>query len=192
MEKRGLSHSELFSLAIIAFYSKLDYHLKQTNKSIGVIAAHLKQWTMKNHRHFWFVLFLPAYLFAYWALEQYTAPHYWISYIPLDDSIPFVDFFVIFYFMWYAYVILSGLFLMFADRPVFLSFMRHLMAGLILSVVICFIFPNAQELRPAEFERTTPFTSIVQAIYSVDTNTNVLPSKHVVGTLATAVAACKS
>lgn len=147
---------------------------------------------MKNRRHYWFVLFLPIYLLAFWALEQYNAPQYWISYIPLDDSIPFVDFFVLFYCMWYAYVIGTGLFLMFADIPVFQKFMRHLMIGLVFSLLICFAFPSAQELRPDNFERHNLFTSAIQAIYSVDTNTNVLPSMHVVGTLATVIAACKS
>ncbi len=147
---------------------------------------------MKNRRHFGFVLFLPMYLFAFWALEQYTAPQYWISYIPLDDSIPFVDFFVIFYCMWYAYVIGTGLFLMFTDVPVFQKFMLHLMIGLVLSLLICFVFPSAQELRPDKFEKHNLFTVTIQAIYAVDTNTNVLPSMHAVGTLAAAIAACKS
>ncbi|HWR22328.1 MAG TPA: phosphatase PAP2 family protein [Feifaniaceae bacterium] len=125
-------------------------------------------------------------------MERYTAPHYWISYLPLDDYIPFVDFFVVFYCMWYAYVIGTGFFLMFADVPVFCRFMRHMMIGLIASLLICFLFPNAQELRPDTFEKHTVFTAAVQAIYSADTNTNVLPSMHVVGAFAAAAAACKS
>ena len=58
------------------------------------------------------------------------------------------------------------------------------MIGFGLCLLICVIFPNGQDLRPAEFERQNFFTDIIGLIYAADTNTNVLPSMHVVGAMA--------
>ena len=46
------------------------------------------------------------------------------------------------------------------------------------------VFPNCQELRPAAFERDNVFTRILANYYQFDTNTNVCPSLHVIGSVA--------
>ena len=67
--------------------------------------------------------------------------------------------------------------------------------GLSFMTAIAFflIFPNGQDLRPVAFERDNIFTRAIAGLYVVDTNTNVLPSLHVVGSFAVPFAAqnCK-
>ena len=45
-------------------------------------------------------------------------------------------------------------------------------------------YPTVQELRPTEFERNNIFVMIVRALYEFDTNTNVCPSLHVIGSFS--------
>lgn len=49
---------------------------------------------MKN-RHLLLLLFVPLYLTAFYLIEKFITTDYWVSYIPLDDSIPFLEVFVI-------------------------------------------------------------------------------------------------
>lgn len=140
--------------------------------------------TLKKYEHCLLALYLPVYLLAFWVLEQNITANYWASYVPVDDAIPFVAEFVIPYCMWYPYAIFPGLYLMICDVPVFKKFMYHIMIGMTLGLVICAVFPNGQDLRPITFKETNFYTQMVGEIYRVDTNTNVLPSMHVIGALA--------
>ena len=57
------------------------------------------------------------------------------------------------------------------------------------SLLFCLVFPNGQDLRPAVFPRENVFTMLVARIYASDTNTNVLPSMHVIGSVAACIGA---
>lgn len=63
--------------------------------------------------------------------------------------------------------------------------MYFIIASYGVTLIIYLIFPNMQQLRPTEFARDNIFTRIVGFAYSIDTNTNVFPSLHVIGSLAT-------
>ena len=52
------------------------------------------------------------------------------------------------------------------------------------AMVMYLLFPTCQELRPAEFARDNIFTRFIPHFYQFDTNTNVCPSIHVIGSLA--------
>lgn len=141
-----------------------------------------------KHKHLLLLAYIPLYLTAFFLIEKYITTDYWVSYIPLDDVIPFLEGFVILYCLWYPFMICTGLYLLIKDIPAFERYMWFIIIGFTTCIAICAIFPNGQNLRPAEFERINLFTGMVEAIYRVDTNTNVLPSMHVVGSLAAAFA----
>ena len=61
-----------------------------------------------------------------------------------------------------------------------------------LSTVIFVLFPNCQVFRPAVMPRDNFLTDIVVWLYSFDTNTNVCPSLHVVGSVAVMLGAWDS
>ena len=48
-----------------------------------------------------------------------------------------------------------------------------------LFLIVSYIFPNGQNLRPYTFARHNIFTELVKELYKVDTPTNVMPSLHV-------------
>ncbi len=147
----------------------------------------------KEYRHYLLLLYLPVYLAAFFLLERHIKTDYWVSYWPaLDDRIPFVSWFVIPYYIWYPYIILTGVYFMFRDIPAFTRYMYGIIIGYSLGLLICALFPNGQNLRPVSFREDTLFTRMVQAIYRADTNTNVLPSFHVIGSFAVVSAVMNS
>ena len=57
--------------------------------------------------------------------------------------------------------------------------MKFIIVTQIVAMAIYILFPNRQDLRPAEFPRENIFTWILGIIYAADTSTNVCPSLHV-------------
>lgn len=60
----------------------------------------------------------------------------------------------------------------------------NLMMGMTIFLIVSYVYPNAQHLRPAEFARDNVFTDAVRWLYMTDTPTNILPSIHVFNSLA--------
>ena len=149
---------------------------------------------MKRHPEYWYVLFLPGYLLCFFLVEQLVPADgdYWVSYCRLDDYIPFVEGFVIPYCCWYPLLFCVGVYLMIHDVPEFRRYMWFLIVGCGFSLLFCALFPNGQDLRPAAFPRENVYTHLLAGIYAADTNTNVLPSMHVIGSFAAAVASRRS
>ena len=149
---------------------------------------------IKANPHVLILLYIPVYLLSYFAVEHLVPSDcdYWVSWMPLDDKIPFVDWFVVPYCMWYPFLIGVGLLLMVRDVPNFKKYAIFLITGFTICLAFCAIVPNGQNLRPEHFERETVFTWVISKIYAADTNTNVFPSMHVVGMLAGLAAAMNS
>ena len=75
------------------------------------------------------------------------------------------------------------------DIAAFRRMMYFIMLTYSISLVIFFLFPNCQQLRPASFPRDNVLTRFLADFYTFDTSTNVCPSLHVVGSLAVMFAA---
>ena len=135
-----------------------------------------------------YALWLPVYLLSFVLLEHMPASGYWPTQLPLDDAIPFCEYFVIFYCLWYVLLIGVGLYLLFRDRDAFRRYMQFLAITFFLSELIWILVPNGQDLRPAVMPRDNLFTALISALYRIDTNTNVFPSVHVVGAVGAALA----
>ena len=135
-----------------------------------------------------YALWLPVYLLSFVLLEHVPASGYWPTQLPLDDAIPFCEYFVVFYCLWYVLLIGVGLYLLFRDRDAFRRYMQFLAITFFLSELIWVLVPNGQDLRPAVMPRDNLFTALISALYRIDTNTNVFPSVHVVGAVGAALA----
>jgi len=149
---------------------------------------------MKKHPEYRYVLFLPGYLICFFLVEAAVPADcdYWVSYCRWDDYIPFLEGFIVPYCCWYPLLFVVGIYLMLTDVPECRRYVWFLILGCGISLLICVIFPNGQDLRPTSFDRDNIFIRLVQRIYAADTNTNVLPSMHVVGCFAAAVASRRS
>ena len=60
----------------------------------------------------------------------------------------------------------------------------NLMMGMTIFLIVSYLYPNIQHLRPSEFPRENIFADAVRMLYATDTPTNILPSIHVFNSLA--------
>lgn len=139
---------------------------------------------IKQRKYLLLLLYFPFYLTWFYILERTVVTDYWVSYLPLDDLIPFVPQFVFAYCAWYFYLLIPGLYLLLRDVAAFKRFMWFFMISFTICLLTCTVFPNGQNLRPTDLTPDTFSKRLILAIYSADTNTNVLPSMHIVGTAA--------
>ena len=138
---------------------------------------------LKKYDHIWLLLYIPIYVLIFNFLEGLISPeyNYWVSYTPIDDIIPFNELFVIPYVIWFPYIFLMGAYLFFADKGAFIRYLWGYIIGFTTALIFFVILPNGQDLRPETFPRDNFLTDMVASLYANDTNTNVLPSMHVIG-----------
>lgn len=130
-----------------------------------------------------YTLIFPVYLLLFFITERLITDQYWVSYLPLDDKIPFCEWFVIPYVLWYPFLIVTGFFLMFRDPVGYKRYMLFIAVGFYGACLVYVLFPNGQNLRPDPLPRENFLTAIIGWLYAHDTNTNVLPSIHVIGSM---------
>ena len=134
-------------------------------------------------------VYAPIYLYWFVYIEKHKFAHYAVIHTMIDDYIPFLEVFIIPYYMWFLYVSLTLLFFMFSfDIEDYYKNFFFLATGMTVFLVISTLFPNMHHLRPAVMPRDNIFTHLVQIIYSTDTPTNLWPSIHVYNSIGTMIA----
>ena len=97
----------------------------------------------------------------------------------LDGLIPFCEWFVIPYVLWYLLVAGSVLYFALYHLDSFRNLSVYIIITQIAAMSAYILFPTRQDLRPQIFPRENILTVIVGLLYRIDTNTNVCPSLHV-------------
>ena len=110
----------------------------------------------------------------------------------LDDLIPFCEWFLIPYLFWFFFLLFIHVYTLFYDIGSFRRLMTFLYITYFTTLLIYLIFPTCQNLRPTQFARDNILTRFMRAYYSYDTNTNVCPSLHVIGSWAVVCGAWRS
>lgn len=140
-----------------------------------------------EYSHLKLLLAWAGYFLAYFLTERLIpAESCTPIWCPLDDRIPFCEWFVIPYVGWYLLIIGSLLYFGLYNPGNFRKLMKYIITTQVVAVVIYAVFPNRQDLRPEVFPRENILTAIMGAIYSFDTNTGVCPSLHVAYSLGIA------
>lgn len=134
--------------------------------------------------HLLMLLFWPLYLGYFFFIERFANLSFTAVECSLDHIIPFCEYFIIPYVLWYFYLIGIHLYTLFYDIASFKKLMYFIIASFSVACVIFAVFPTEQLLRPENFPRDNIFTDAVKFLYTIDTNTNVCPSLHVGGSLA--------
>jgi len=141
--------------------------------------------TSKEYRHLFLLFYWPVYGLLFLFVERfYSVQNYFEMYCPLDDKIPFCELFVIPYLFWFIYLVGMLLYTLFYDIKSFEKMMKFIIITYTITIIIYLLFPTCQQLRPTVFERDNILTRFMEGFYRFDTNTNVCPSIHVIGTLA--------
>ena len=97
----------------------------------------------------------------------------------LDDWIPFWEWFVIPYVLWYGLVAGSLLYFALYDIGAFRKLSTYLIITQAVAMAAYILLPSRQDLRPSVFPRENLLTAAIGLLYRIDTNTNVCPSLHV-------------
>ncbi len=119
------------------------------------------------------------YLCWFYIIERVPGRDYTIIHMKMDDSIPFCEYFIIPYFMWFGYVAWILFYLFFTNEKDFLKCCTFLFSGMTIFLIVSTLFPNIHYLRPSVMPSDTIFTKMVVFLYSIDTSTNLWPSIHV-------------
>ncbi len=147
---------------------------------------------ISKYRHAWVFLYILVYLPWFFLLERHVTTHYHVIQTKLDEWIPFNEFFIIPYLMWFAFIAAAFLYFFFKDVPGFYKMAKFMFTGMTVFLIISTIFPNGQDLRPAVFARDNIFVDMVRVLYRADTCTNVFPSLHVFNSLGVCIAVRES
>ena len=147
----------------------------------------IKQFILR-YRHAWVLLYSFIYMPWFCYLEKHRFSHYYLIHSPLDDYIPFVEYFIVPYLLWFLFIAVTIAYFFFTDKKGYYQLTAFLFTGMTIFLIICTVFPNELNLRPHTFANDTVFTRLVQQLYSTDTPTNVLPSIHVFNSLTCCMA----
>ncbi len=143
-------------------------------------------------KHCYIFLYPILYMIGFCLLEKYIRPEHIIE-VPLDRQIPFCEYFIIPYYLWFAYVAVTvAFFFFFLDLGDFYRLTSYLFFGMTIFLVISAVYPNGLNLRPTQFPRDNIFTTMVKGLYYADTSTNVLPSIHVYNSICIHVGISKN
>lgn len=154
----------------------------------------LKSFIME-HKHCWTLLYAFIYMPWFFLLEKiYTAdyPDLHILHCSLDDKIPFIEWFIIPYLLWFVYVAVVFIYTLLTSKYEFYRLSAYAFTGMTIALLICTIYPNGVNLRLDEFTRDNILVSITQFLYTADTSTNVFPSLHVFVTIVCHITLMKS
>lgn len=151
----------------------------------------IKAFLMK-YKHAWVFLYAFIYMPWFMYLEANVTSGYHIIHSSIDDMIPFVEFFIIPYLLWFVFIAAVVLYFFFTDVPGFYRLCTLLFTGMTIFLIISTFFPNGLALRPTVFTRDNVFVDMVKVLYAADTSTNVLPSLHVFNSLGVCIAIAHS
>lgn len=154
---------------------------------------HLSKINEPRFSHLKLLLAWPVCFVMYFLTERFiSAERCHIMHCRLDELIPFNEFFVIPYVLWYFLVAGSLLYFALYDIVSFKKLMNYIIITQIVATAIYVSFPSKHYLRPEVFPRENFLTDCVAFLYSIDTNTNVCPSLHVACSLGIASTWLKS
>lgn len=140
--------------------------------------------------------YLVIYMIMFQYLESLPVHGFHVIDTAFDDMIPFCEYFIIPYFLWFPYMAIAILYFVFLNKNKreYYQLSFNLMMGMTLFLIVSYIYPNVQHLRPTSFARDNIFTDLVAFLYKIDTPTNVLPSIHVFNSLAIhkAIVSCEA
>ena len=144
---------------------------------------------LKKYKH---TLIIPIYgilyLLAFQYVEQRKVPIN-IIHMKIDDYIPFCEYFIVPYLLWFGYVAVTVFYFAFINKnkQEYWQFILTLGVGMTLFILVSLVYPNGQDLRP-ELTGNSIFIQLVQYLYAIDTPTNILPSIHVFNSIACCIA----
>lgn len=139
---------------------------------------------LQKYKHAWVALYGLIYLPWFLYLESTVTTEYNVIYSPIDDLIPFCEYFIIPYYLWFLFIAITCVYFFFTSTKDYYKYTLFLIIGMTLFLIISTVYPNGHNLRPSVYPNDTFLTQVVIHLHSIDTPTNILPSIHVYNSLA--------
>ena len=141
------------------------------------------QYLYENYKHLLLLLYFCIYLPWFGYVEKTVTTHFHVIHVPLDDYIPFCEYFVIPYLLWFGYVAWGIAYMALHNKSDYYKLCTFLFTGMTIFLIISTVYPNGHFLRPYYFTHHNIFTKLCEFLYATDTATNLFPSIHVYNSL---------
>lgn len=145
-----------------------------------------------KYKHLLLLLYFPIYLAWFAFLEKTVTTHFHVIHMDIDDYIPFCEYFIIPYLLWFGYIAVVVAYMGLKDKKEFYHMCTFLFTGMTIFLIVSTIYPNGHMLRPTSFEHDNIFTQLCAALYQTDTATNLFPSIHVYNSIGVHLAIANS
>ena len=132
---------------------------------------------VKTHRYALLLLYLPVYLIAFFIIDQLPLEHHMIR-SELDKFIPFNQYMVIPYGIWYFWFPGWLLYFLKKSREDFIKLAVVMFSGMSIALLIYVLWPNGIDLREP-ITGNDVCSKALRWIRSVDTPYGVCPSIHI-------------
>lgn len=129
-------------------------------------------------------LYVLFYCVSFLLIENWNRLRYTVIHTAVDDAVPFCEWFVIPYLLWFAYVCGFTFYMFLHDEERYHEIGTFLAIGMTVFLAVSVCFPNILYLRPDTMPRNNILTYLCERLYAVDTPTNVTPSIHVYNSIA--------
>lgn len=136
-----------------------------------------------------YLIFSLFYMMSFSYVESRNVKYH-IIHSQLDELIPFCEYFVVPYLLWFGFVTITVLYFAFfvKEKKEFTQMMWSFCVGMTVFILISLFFPNGQRLRPRLYGEEGFFIDLVKMVYRKDTPTNIFPSIHVYNSVVCCVA----
>ena len=141
-----------------------------------------------KYKHGFLLLYMLIYFPWVHYLETTVTTRYHVIHMALDDKIPFIEYFIVPYLLWFVYVAGAVLYFLFCNKDEYFRLCAFLFTGMTVFLVISTIYPNGHHLRPVTFAHDNIFVDMVRRLYATDTPTNLFPSIHVYNSIGVNIA----
>lgn len=145
-----------------------------------------------RRRYWWTLGYTPFYLLAFFIVENIHFTNFHLVSNQIDHLIPFCEWFIFFYYIWFGYIVAGFICLFFQYKRDYLKMITMLFTGMTLFIIVSYIYPNYLDLRPLYLPNRNIACVLTNAIYKMDTPTNVLPSIHVYNSIGMSLAIQKA
>ena len=125
----------------------------------------------RKYSHIWLLSYFFIYIPWFCYLEKTVTRDYHLMHAPLDDLIPFNEYFIIPYLLWFAFVGVTLIYFLIKSKEDYYRMCTFLFSGMTISLIICTFFENGTSLRPILDPDKNIFTAAVAALYRTDTCT---------------------
>lgn len=135
----------------------------------------------RKYQHAWTLLYALVYLTWWGILGRAVMVDRTMVHMPLDDKIPFCEWFIIPYYIWFPYILLViAYFFFFTKRREYYQLAGFLFIGMTVALLIYTVWPNGIAFRPdlTSLGRKNILIDLTGFIYANDGPINCCPSIH--------------